>query len=50
MSKKDEKSRYIMTEDELKTLKKSMEYVKNLDIFNEESKKENKAKKLKKVA
>lgn len=51
MSDKNKKIKYSMSTDEdLKLLKKSIEYVKNLDIFKEESKKESKAKKLKKVA
>ena len=34
----DKKSKYIMTDDDLKSLKKSIEYVKKLNFF---SKKEN---------
>lgn len=40
-----------MSDDELKTLKESIEFVKNLDFFNKNNKKQNsRIKKLKKVA
>lgn len=40
-----------MSDDELKTLKESIEFVKNLDLFNKNNEKQNnRIKKLKKVA
>lgn len=45
--KKNSKTNYTMTDDDLKALKKSLEYVKKLDIFKE--RKEN-ISKIKKVA
>lgn len=44
--KKDKKIKYTMTTDELKALKKSMEYVKKLDIFNIRKENNNKVKKV----
>lgn len=46
---KKNKERYSMTEDDLKALKKTIEYVKKLDFINE-SDKNIKEKKLNKVA
>lgn len=49
--KKIKKGRLIMSDDELKTLKESIEFVKNLDLFNKNNEKQNnRIKKLKKVA
>lgn len=47
---KNKKPRYCMSDDDLKALRKSIEYVKKLDFFNENEKQENKMKKLKKAA
>lgn len=47
---KSEKTRCYMTDKELKTLKKSIEYVRKLDIFEKNKELENKSKKLKKIA
>lgn len=47
---KSEKTRYYMTDKELKALKKSIEYVRKLDIFGKSKELENKSKKLKKIA
>lgn len=44
--KKDKKTKYTMTAEELKALKKSMEYVKKLDIFNVRKENINKVKKV----
>lgn len=48
MIDKNKKTRYSMTDEELKSLKKSIEYVKSLDIFDENKDKENN--KVKRVA
>lgn len=47
---KKEQTFYRMTEEDLKTLKKTIEYVRKLDIFGKNKELENKSKKLKKVA
>lgn len=44
------KSSYVMTDEDLKALKRALKYVKKLDIFDENKDKENKNKKIKKVA
>lgn len=45
---KNKKVRFSMTDEELKTLRESIEYVKNLDIFKDDKEKQNS--KIKKVA
>lgn len=48
---KNKKVRFAMTDEELKILRESIEYAKNLDIFKEDKKRQNsKTKKIKKVA
>ncbi len=47
----NKKVRFSMTDEELKILRKSIEYVKNLDIFKDDKEKQNsKIKRIKKVA
>lgn len=47
----NKKIRFAMTDEELKSLKESIEYVKKLDIFKDNKEKQNsKIKKAKKVA
>lgn len=47
---KSKKTGYYMSDEDLKALRKSIDYVKKLDLFNDNKKQESKAKKLKKVA
>lgn len=47
---KSKKTRYYMTDEDLKALKKSIEYVRKLDIFGKNKELENKSKRIKKVA
>ena len=47
--KKNKKKRYTMDDEDLKALKRTIEYVKKLDLFNK-SNKDIKTKKLNKVA
>lgn len=47
--KKDKKKKYTMDDEDLKALKRTIEYVKKLDLFDK-SKEEVKPKKLNKVA
>ena len=48
---KNRKVRFAMTDEELKILRESIDYAKNLDIFKEDKKRQNsKTKKIKKVA
>ena len=47
----NKKVRFSMTDEELKILRKSIEYVKNLDIFKDDKEKQNsKIKRIQKVA
>ncbi|MBS6252700.1 MAG: hypothetical protein KH434_05690 [Clostridium sp.] len=47
---KKEQTLYRMTDEDLKVLKKSIEYVRKLDIFGKNKELENKSKRMKKVA
>lgn len=47
---KKEQTLYRMTDEDLKVLKKSIEYVRKLDIFEKNKELENKSKRMKKVA
>lgn len=47
---KKEQTLYRMTDEDLKALKKSIEYVRKLDIFGKNKELENKSKRIKKVA
>ncbi|HJJ12565.1 MAG TPA: hypothetical protein OIM48_04600 [Clostridiaceae bacterium] len=47
---KKEQTLYRMTDEDLKVLKKSIEYVRKLDIFGKNKEFENKSKRIKKVA
>lgn len=47
---KKEQTLYRMTDEDLKVLKKSIEYVRKLDIFGKNKELENKSKRIKKVA
>lgn len=46
---KKEQTLYKMTDEDLKALKKSIEYVRKLDIFEKNKELENKSKKMKKI-
>lgn len=50
MINRNKKAGYYMSDEDLKALRKSIDYVKKLDLFNDNKKQESKAKKLKKVA
>ena len=47
---KKEQTLYRMTDEDLKVLKKSIEYARKLDIFEKNKELENKSKRMKKVA
>lgn len=47
---KSKKIGYYMSDEDLKALRKSIDYVKKLDLFNDNKKQESKVKKLKKAA
>lgn len=47
---KKEQTLYRMTDEDLKALKKSIEYVRKLNIFGKNKELENKSKRIKKVA
>ncbi len=50
MINRNKKAGYYMSDEDLKALRKSIDYVKKLDLFNDNKKQESKVKKLKKVA